>query len=61
MICHAIGIQPERSIEFIGRSVTLALGTPLISALGGSISLMAVCTILSGILGVLINEPLFKF
>ena len=61
VICHAIGIQPERSIGFIGRSVTLALGTPLISALGGSISLMAVCTILSGILGVLINEPLFRF
>ncbi|EGW32854.1 uncharacterized protein SPAPADRAFT_70828 [Spathaspora passalidarum NRRL Y-27907] len=58
--CHAIGIEPVRSIGFIGRSVTLALGTPLVTALGGSISLMAVCTILSGIIGVLINEPLFR-
>ncbi|RCK55073.1 Holin-like protein CidB [Candida viswanathii] len=60
IVCHAIGIEAERSIGFIGRSVTLALGTPLILALGGSVSLMAVCTILSGILGVLINEPLFR-
>ena len=60
IFCHTIGIQAERSIGFIGRSVTLALGTPLINALGGSVSLMAVCTILSGIIGVLINEPLFK-
>ncbi|KAI3406231.2 hypothetical protein KGF56_001073 [Candida oxycetoniae] len=61
IVCHALGIQPQRSIGFIGRSVTLALGTPLIESLGGSVSLMAVCTILSGICGVLINEPLFKF
>ncbi|EMG47118.1 hypothetical protein G210_2603 [Candida maltosa Xu316] len=60
IICHAIGIASERSIGFIGRSVTLALGTPLIASLGGSIALMSVSTILSGILGVLINEPLFK-
>ncbi|KAK6887726.1 Plastidal glycolate/glycerate translocator 1, chloroplastic [Candida tropicalis] len=60
IVCHSIGIEAGRSIGFIGRSVTLALGTPLIQALGGSVSLMAVCTILSGILGVLINEPLFK-
>ncbi len=40
--------------------MTLALGTPLISTLGGSISLMAVC-ILSRVFGSLINEPLFKF
>ncbi|RLV90150.1 Plastidal glycolate/glycerate translocator 1 [Spathaspora sp. JA1] len=58
--CHAIGIEPTRSIGFIGRSVTLALGTPLVTSLGGSVSLMAVCTILSGIIGVLINEPMFK-
>lgn len=60
VVCHAIGIEAGRSIGFIGRSVTLALGTPLIQALGGSVPLMAVCTILSGILGVLINEPVFR-
>ncbi|CAK9439202.1 uncharacterized protein LODBEIA_P34260 [Lodderomyces beijingensis] len=60
IFCHTIGIQAERSIGFIGRSITLALGTPLMGSLGGSVSLMAVCTILSGIIGVLINDPLFK-
>ncbi|CAI5758234.1 unnamed protein product [Candida verbasci] len=60
LFCNLIGIEAHRSIGFIGRSVTLALGTPLIKALGGSVSLMAVCTILSGILGVLLNEPIFK-
>ncbi|CAK7899231.1 hypothetical protein CAAN3_04S05138 [[Candida] anglica] len=60
VFCYHIGIAPERSIGFIGRSVTLALGTPLITALNGSISLMAVCTILSGICGVLVGDPLFK-
>ncbi|KAG7661107.1 uncharacterized protein J8A68_005376 [[Candida] subhashii] len=58
--CHAIGIEAQRSIGFIGRSVTLALGTPLIQSLGGSVSLMAVSTVLSGIVGVLINEPVFR-
>lgn len=60
IICYNIGISPERSIGFIGRLVTLALGTPLIGALGGSISLMAVCTILSGICGVLVGDVFFR-
>lgn len=60
LICYNIGIDPQRSIGFIGRSVTLALGTPLIDSLEGSISLMAVCTILSGICGVLIGDAFFK-
>lgn len=60
IVCYKIGISSERSIGFIGRSVTLALGTPLINSLSGSVSLMAVCTILSGICGVLIGDLFFK-
>jgi len=60
IICYNIGIASQRSIGFIGRSVTLALGTPLIDALDGSVSLMAVCTILSGICGVLVGDTLFR-
>lgn len=60
IVCYHIGIEATRSIGFIGRSVTLALGTPLITALDGSVSLMAVCTILSGICGVLVGDVLFK-
>lgn len=60
IICYKIGISSERSIGFIGRLVTLALGTPLINSLGGSVSLMAVCTILSGICGVLIGDLFFN-
>lgn len=59
VVCYHIGISSERSIGFIGRSVTLALGTPLMMSLGGSVSLMAVCTILSGILGVLVGDYFF--
>lgn len=59
IISYKLGISSARSIGFIGRLVTLALGTPLINALGGSISLMAVCTILSGICGVLIGDYFF--
>jgi putative effector of murein hydrolase len=61
IFCYHIGIESHRSIGFIGRSVTLALGTPLINALQGSVSLMAVCTILSGICGVLVGDIMFKF
>lgn len=61
VVCYNIGISSSRSIGFIGRSVTLALGTPLIGALDGSVSLMAVCTILSGICGVLVGDTLFDF
>lgn len=60
IICYRIGISSERSIGFIGRLVTLALGTPLITSLGGSVSLMAVCTILSGICGVLVGDQFFS-
>lgn len=61
LFCYHIGIAPTRAIGFIGRSVTLALGTPLITSLDGSVSLMACCTILSGICGVLVGDQLFKF
>ncbi|KAK9447039.1 LrgB-like family-domain-containing protein [Limtongia smithiae] len=54
-VCYAIGISAERSIAFIGRSVTLALALPVVTALGGSQSLVAVVAILSGIIGVLIG------
>lgn len=60
LVCYNIGISSKRSIGFIGRSVTLALGTPLIDSLNGSVSLMAVCTILSGIIGVLIGDTVFN-
>ncbi|ODQ77290.1 glycosyltransferase family 8 protein [Babjeviella inositovora NRRL Y-12698] len=57
-LCYQLGISPARSLAFTGRSVTLALGTPLVTSLDGSIPLMAVTTILSGIIGVL-TGPLF--
>lgn len=60
IVCYKIGISQERSLGYIGRLVTLALGTPLVESLGGSISLMAVCTILSGICGVLIGDSFFR-
>lgn len=60
-LCYAIGISAERSIAFIGRSVTLALALPVIQSLGGSQSLVAVVAILSGIVGVLIGGYILKW
>lgn len=54
-ICHIIGISPERSLAFAGRSITLALGTPFTEALGGSVPLMACTTVITAILGPLIG------
>ncbi|SCU99623.1 LAME_0G04346g1_1 [Lachancea meyersii CBS 8951] len=53
LICYHIGIASDMSIGFIGRSITLALGTPTIQNLNGSVTLMAVTTVVSGIMGVL--------
>ncbi|KAG7925645.1 hypothetical protein KL925_004055 [Ogataea polymorpha] len=55
-VCYRLGISPARSLGFTGRSVTMALGIPLVTALEGSTQLMAVTTIISGILGVLVGD-----
>lgn len=60
-LCYHIGISPERSLGFAGRSITLALGTPFVNSLDGSIPLMAVTTVISGIIGALTCQPFFKF
>jgi putative effector of murein hydrolase len=51
-LSYAVGISQTRSLAFIARSATLALALPVVEAVGGSTSLVAVVTILSGILGV---------
>ncbi|CEP20706.1 hypothetical protein BN1211_0636 [Cyberlindnera jadinii] len=60
-MCYHLGISSQRSIGFAGRSVTLALGTPFVQALDGSIPLMAVTTVISGIIGALTCQWFFKF
>lgn len=55
-LCYAIGISNTRSLAFIARSVTLALAIPVVTALQGSDSLVAVVAILSGIIGVLLGS-----
>ncbi|ANB15559.1 hypothetical protein AWJ20_3187 [Sugiyamaella lignohabitans] len=57
-LCYAVGISQTRSLAFIARSVTLALALPVVEAVGGSTSLVAVVTILSGIFGVLFGNLL---
>ncbi|AET41391.1 LrgB family protein Ecym_8097 [Eremothecium cymbalariae DBVPG len=61
LICHKIGISTDRSIGFVGRNITLALGTPTIANLNGSITLMAVTTVLSGVLGALTGGPMLDW
>ena len=60
LLCHALGISPQRSLSFAARSLTLALATPATANLGGDLSLVAVLCIMSGILGVLIGPWLLK-
>jgi putative effector of murein hydrolase len=65
VICAAIGIDYSRALAFPARSVTLALATPVVNNLGnslfpatyqgGSIPLVVVLAILSGIIGVLVG------
>ncbi|SCV01705.1 LAMI_0G13212g1_1 [Lachancea mirantina] len=58
LICYHIGISKEMAIGFTGRSITLALGTPTIENLNGSVTIMAVTTVVSGIVGVLTGGSL---
>lgn len=58
IICHAIGISTYNSIGFVGRSITLALGTPTVQNLNGSVTIMAVTTVLSGVIGALSGGPM---
>ena len=71
-ICALIGIDSSRALAFPARSVTLALATPVvnnlgthsrrksISQVGGSIPLVVVLAILSGIIGVLVGGYILK-
>ncbi|KAH3687638.1 hypothetical protein WICPIJ_001377 [Wickerhamomyces pijperi] len=58
-LCHALGLSSQLSLGFSGRSVTLALGTPFVEALQGSVPLMACTTVVSGIIGALTCELVF--
>lgn len=55
-LCYAVGISNTRSLAFVARSATLALALPVVDALQGSDTLVAVVAILSGILGVLLGS-----
>jgi len=55
-LCYAVGISSTRSLAFIGRSATLALALPIVAALQGSETTVAVVGILSGIIGVIIGS-----
>ncbi|CDO91835.1 unnamed protein product [Kluyveromyces dobzhanskii CBS 2104] len=58
LICYKIGISSYNSIGFVGRSITLALGMPTVENLDGSVTVMAVITVLSGIVGALSGGPM---
>jgi len=70
-VCALIGIDSSRALAFPARSVTLALATPVVTNLGtpfpkayltigGSIPLVVVLAILSGIIGVLVGGYILK-
>lgn len=59
LICYKIGISSKRAIGFAGRSVTLALGTPLVANLDGDQTVMAVTTVMSGVIGALTGGRMF--
>ncbi|KAK4160672.1 hypothetical protein QBC43DRAFT_337955 [Cladorrhinum sp. PSN259] len=50
LIAHSIGVKPDsRALSFAARSVTLALGNPVMQALGGDVGLNAAMVVVSGI------------
>lgn len=50
LLAHTVGVQPEsRALAFAARSVTLALGNPVMQALGGDSGLNAAMVVVSGI------------
>jgi putative effector of murein hydrolase len=55
-LCYAIGISSTRSLAFAGRSLTLALATPVVRNLGGDVNTVSALAIMSGILGALIGK-----
>lgn len=61
LVCYHIGISSYLAIGFAGRSVTLALGTPMIANLGGDQTVMAVTTVMSGVVGALTGGPMLDF
>ncbi|KAJ9238070.1 LrgB-like family-domain-containing protein [Paecilomyces variotii] len=60
-VCAAISLSPSHSLAFTARSLTLALATPTSTNFGGDSSLVAVLCIMSGILGILVGQPLLKW
>lgn len=61
VVCHAIGISPERSLAFTARSLTLALATPAVKNLGGDLNTVSAVALISGVLGVLIGRQLLSW
>jgi putative effector of murein hydrolase len=60
-LCYAIGISAKRSLAFAGRSLTLALATPVVKNLGGDANTVAALAIMSGILGALIGSRVLNW
>lgn len=54
-LCYVLGLSASRSLAFVARSATLALALPIVQALEGDQTLVAVVGILSGIVGVLVG------
>ncbi|KAK1756380.1 hypothetical protein QBC47DRAFT_401284 [Echria macrotheca] len=51
LLARALGLGPgARNLAFAARSVTLALGSPVMSALGGDVGLNAAMVVISGVL-----------
>ncbi|KAI5781246.1 LrgB-like family-domain-containing protein [Geopyxis carbonaria] len=60
VICNAIALPAGAGKAFAVRSLTLALATPAVTALGGDKSLTAILCISSGVLGALVGERVLR-
>ncbi|ODV88549.1 hypothetical protein CANCADRAFT_3190 [Tortispora caseinolytica NRRL Y-17796] len=61
LISFKVGISSTRALAMAARSATLALALPMLTSLGASEVTGSAVAILSGILGVLIGDKLFKW
>ncbi|ANZ77403.1 BA75_04792T0 [Komagataella pastoris] len=60
LISYHLGVKAPRALAFMGRSVTMALGKPLIANIDGSVDLFSCTTLISGLLGVYLGDHMIR-
>ncbi|KAJ2902969.1 uncharacterized protein MKZ38_010621 [Zalerion maritima] len=60
MLGHAMGLDAPEALAFSARSVTLALGGPVVDSLGGNVTINAAMVVLNGLAFQIAGDWIFK-